>query len=105
MAVLWNAPDATVRGVLERLTGRHPAYTTVMTVMNRLVGKGLLRRTRDGAGFRYAPTAGRADQAAIAARDSVAALMRDFGPSAVAGFADALDAVDPALLRELRRRR
>lgn len=42
----------TVRGVLEAL-GRGDKYTTIMTVMNRLVAKGELHREREGQSYRY----------------------------------------------------
>lgn len=42
----------TVRDVLQAL-GREDKYTTIMTVMNRLVAKGELRREREGQSYRY----------------------------------------------------
>jgi predicted transcriptional regulator len=49
----WQRP-ATVREVLEDLRkSRAIAYTTVMTVMDTLHRKGILRRERDGRAYRY----------------------------------------------------
>lgn len=42
----------TVRDVLESL-GKKDKYTTIMTVMNRLVAKGELQRERAGQSYRY----------------------------------------------------
>lgn len=42
----------TVRDVLQAL-GREDKYTTIMTVMNRLVAKGELHREREGQCYRY----------------------------------------------------
>ena len=42
----------TVRDILESL-GRDDKYTTIMTVMNRLVAKGELSREREGQSYRY----------------------------------------------------
>ena len=42
----------TVRDVLQAL-GREDKYTTIMTVMNRLVAKGDLQREREGQSYRY----------------------------------------------------
>ena len=42
----------TVRDVLQALKNEDK-YTTIMTVMNRLVAKGELKRERDGQSFRY----------------------------------------------------
>lgn len=67
MEVLWST-DAwlTVREVVNRLSDRHNAYTTVMTVLNRLVRKDFARRERDDDGrvWRYRPAAGREDYVA-----------------------------------------
>jgi len=55
----WGRP-ALVREVVEDLRGDRPvAYTTVMTVMDNLHGKGWLRRERDGRAWRYEPTRSR----------------------------------------------
>ena len=57
MDVIWSQDRAyLVREVRERLTyGRPVAYTTVMTVMTILYGKGVLRREKHGRAWRYWP--------------------------------------------------
>ena len=100
MEALWKADEPlTVRELLGRLNRgqREPlAYTTVMTVMNRLAEKGALRRKRRGRGYSYEPTA---DDAAGLAVQSV---VREFGDAAVAQFVDQARG-DPKLLRRLER--
>src|SRR6266536_5011784 len=55
-----GAADATARQVAGRLgTSRSLAYTTVLTVLDRLERKGLVRRLREGRAHRYAPVASR----------------------------------------------
>ena len=57
MDVIWagDRPYA-VREVRERMTYRRPvAYTTVMTVMGILYGKGVLHREKHGRAWRYWP--------------------------------------------------
>jgi predicted transcriptional regulator len=58
---LWSAPEPqTVRQVHESLTAhRDLAYTTVMTVLQRLAKKHLVIQHRDDRAHRYAPTHGR----------------------------------------------
>ncbi len=61
MDVMWSAerPFA-VREVRERLDyNREVAYTTVMTVMDILHRKGVLRRDKDGRAWRYWPAEAR----------------------------------------------
>jgi predicted transcriptional regulator len=64
MEHLWDAAHvggptfggATVREVLDRFEGeREIAYTTVMTVLDRLAKKHLVTRERDGRAWRYLP--------------------------------------------------
>jgi predicted transcriptional regulator len=60
MDVLWDSEDPlTARDMARRLADRDLAYTTVMTVLDRLTKKGLLRRERAGRAWRYRPVAGR----------------------------------------------
>jgi|SRR5688572_12971040 BlaI family transcriptional regulator, penicillinase repressor len=56
MKVVWRLQDASVREVYETLRKRRPvAYTTVMTMMGTLEGKGYLKKRPDGRAFRYRP--------------------------------------------------
>jgi predicted transcriptional regulator len=54
MNLLWSLGSATVRDVIatEEVPG---AYTTLMTTLDRLHKKGLLRRVAEGRAFRYSP--------------------------------------------------
>src|SRR5438094_6279170 len=60
MVVIWAHRGDTVRAVRAHL-GRTPlpGYTTVATIMNRLVAKGLLQRARSGKVDVYRPVYGR----------------------------------------------
>ena len=56
MEVLWDrGTPAAVRDVARALSERDLAYTTVMTVLDRLAKKGFVRRQRDGRAWRYEP--------------------------------------------------
>ncbi|MEV6492395.1 BlaI/MecI/CopY family transcriptional regulator [Actinoplanes sp. NPDC051633] len=56
MTQLWAAGEPlTVRQVHERLSGRGLAYTTVMTVLDRLAKKSVVVQEKDGRAYRYAP--------------------------------------------------
>ena len=61
MDVMWSAEGPfAVREVRDRLHyGRPVAYTTVMTVMDILHRKGVLRRDKDGRAWRYWPAEAR----------------------------------------------
>jgi predicted transcriptional regulator len=71
MKVVWRRKDASVRDVYETLRERRPvAYTTVMTMMGTLEGKGYLKKALDGRAYRYRP--------AVPERRVVTAMVREF---------------------------
>lgn len=56
MQAVWKLGEATVDDVrAEQPSRRQSAYTTVQTVLNRLVERGLLLRVRKGRAFVYRP--------------------------------------------------
>lgn len=78
MACLWAAPSdapVSVRDVHESLAAeRGSAYTTVMTVLDRLTKKGLASRVRDGRAWRYAATSTREELTARALHQTLSSL-------------------------------
>jgi BlaI family penicillinase repressor len=54
LEALWARGNATVRELVEDAC-QELAYTTVMTTLDRLFKKGLLKRKEEGRAFRYAP--------------------------------------------------
>ena len=68
----WDRP-ASVREVVDDLQReRKIAYTTVMTVADRLAKKGLTSRERDGRAWRYSASATREELTAQALRETLA---------------------------------
>jgi len=58
METLWERGKSSVRDVVSLLDGgleRSPAYTTVMTTLDRLFKKGMLERRVAGRGYSYWP--------------------------------------------------
>jgi predicted transcriptional regulator len=99
MDAVWAAGDpVSVREVLDVLNARRSeplAYTTVMTVMNRLASKGALLRHGQRRSYVYEATA--ADAAGIAVRG----VIETYGDAAVVHFVDEARA-DPEVLKRLR---
>ena len=104
MAVLWDAEGTlSVRQVLEHLQPeRAIAYTTVMTVMDRLFKKGHLRRAPAGNAFLYAPAATRADYTSTLMAEALES-DPDRG-TALVHFTTRLSTADADALREALRR-
>jgi predicted transcriptional regulator len=107
MEALWDADGALlIRELLGRVnaeSAKPSAYTTVQTVADRLVQKGLLARTADKNAWRYAPTRSREDHVAQVMAEALAQTA-DRGP-ALARFAETMDPHDAhRLLMELAQR-
>lgn len=82
-----------------RPPGHHLAYSTVVTILTRLHGKGVLSRHKDGRSFRYVPAD---DPAGLAARRL--AQMLDAEPDregVLTRFVSGLSGVDENLLRRV----
>ncbi len=56
MNTLWPMGEGTVREIRDGLAARRPrAYTTIMTIMDRLARKGVVQRRRAGRAYVYRP--------------------------------------------------
>ncbi|MCC6244914.1 MAG: BlaI/MecI/CopY family transcriptional regulator [Gemmatimonadaceae bacterium] len=73
MAVLWESGSGTVAEVREQLDAGL-AYTTVLTIMRNLEGKGFVRREEEGRGHRYFPRV----QQQTAQRTAITRLVSEF---------------------------
>jgi predicted transcriptional regulator len=102
MGVLWDESPLTVRDVKGRLKGK-PAYTTVMTTLDRLYRKGLLARTKNGVAFVYLPAMDRAEYQRRVVQAAVAPLLAEGGNAVLAAFVDAAADVGDENLAHLER--
>jgi predicted transcriptional regulator len=99
MNVLWDAPaPLTVRDVLDALGERDLAYTTIMTVLDRLGTKAMVRRERDGRAFRYSPELSRD----AATSELLHAALDEAGTDRTAALVHFARTVDPAEAQALR---
>ena len=86
LKALWRLGDGTVKDVRGILTERRNlAYTTVMTVLDRLVKRGSIERKKHGRSFVYTPLVGRQELRRLAVAEMVDAFfdgseqqLRDF---------------------------
>jgi predicted transcriptional regulator len=103
MRAVWTLQQpSSARVVHEVVAQDHPvALHTVITVLNNLVGKGLLRREKRSDLFHFQGTCTEAEFVARASRRVVEGIL-SLGPEAVAAsFVDVMAERDPARLREL----
>jgi BlaI family transcriptional regulator, penicillinase repressor len=73
MNAIWQLEEASVRQVQEALEARRPrAYTTIMTILDRLAQKGIVSRRRLGRAYLYRANLQPADAQESAVRHVVA---------------------------------
>lgn len=112
MAALWRRGSGTVEQVRSELPPRYQgAYTTVQTVLNRLAGRNLLVRKREGRGFVYEPRLSESEYLATSIRRTLAGasaaarqtalahLIGDLGSDEVAELAELAEQADRARKR------
>lgn len=105
MLAVWGiAKPVPARAVHDRVVRSHPvAQLTVITVLNKLVAKGLLRRAKRDDLLHFSATMSEDEFRAQTSRRVVEGIL-SFGPDAVASsFVDVLAERDPERLAELGR--
>ena len=106
MEEVWERGEASVREVMEALNAgadKERAYTTYMTIMARLDGKGVLERRREGKTDFYRPRYARDEYADLRARAELDSIVDQFGDVALAHIARQLAGLDPRRRRALQR--
>ena len=95
MDVLWNTSEQlSVQGVVDKLGPGHN-YKTAMTVLNRLVEKGLLSRALEGRAYHYHPTHPREEFLRSVADELVREYVEAYGAASGTHLTEAIDAAIP----------
>jgi predicted transcriptional regulator len=84
LSVLWPMGEGTVRDIHRALTASRPrAYTTVLTIMDRLEQKGIVTRRKVGKAFHYQARLS-AEEARLKAVEKIVEGFFDGSPEALA---------------------
>ncbi len=102
MDVLWEEHPLSVRTTCERLRGAH-AYTTIMTTLDRLHKKQLLRRKKDGNAFLYEPAMARAEYQRRVVEAALTPLLEQGAAPVLAAFVEVAAELDDKHLAQLER--
>lgn len=102
MELLWEESPLSVRTACERLRGDH-AYTTIMTTMDRLHKKRLLRREKDGNAFIYEPAMDRAEYQKRVVEAALTPLLEQGAAPVLAAFVEVAADLDEDNLAHLER--
>lgn len=103
---LWTLEEASVRVVLQAVNAgasRELAYTTIMTILQRLDRKQVVKRRREGKTDFYSPRSSREAYRDARARAEVAALVDQYGQEALVHFTRQVDRLDAKTRQELQR--
>jgi predicted transcriptional regulator len=107
MEEIWAQREATVRSVRAALNADEDqperAYTTVLTILQRLDAKGLVVRSRDGKTDVYRAALARDEYLGARADAEVSELLEQYGELALVQFARRMAALDPQRRAALRR--
>lgn len=102
MQAVWRLGSATVDQVRDDLpSSQRSAYNTVQTVLNRLVERGLLERTRVGKSFQYTPLVSEAEYVAQSIHHALDGATSDVRRTVLA---ELLGGLEQSELSDLRRR-
>lgn len=102
MEVLWRRGELPVSEMVSSLA-RPVAYSSVITVANRLVKKRLLFRRKEGKTYHYRPRLTREDLLDTVARQILDRVSAIAPPATVVHFMDAVIRENPETLRALER--
>lgn len=101
LKVLWSIGEGNVKDVREVLTqNRNLAYTTVMTILDRLVRKGGVERRKVGRSFVYSPLLSRDVLRKLAVRELVDRFF-DGDPEALIEYLKSDEPARPAFPMEI----
>jgi predicted transcriptional regulator len=107
MEEIWGQGEATVRSVRDALNAGvgqpERAYTTVLTILQRLDAKGLVLRHRNGKTDLYSAALPREEYLGARANAEVSELLEQYGELALVQFARRMAALDPQRRDALRR--
>lgn len=105
MDILWEGEEKTIKDVQQVLEQEKMTnFNTVMTVMNRLVDKGILVKRTQGRSSLYKPVQSRADFLHTQSKDMTNELMDEFGHVVISHMLDALEEADDDLVAELEKK-
>lgn len=104
MDVMWSGSELSGKDVFERLCRRRNiALTTVLTVLNRLVKKDLVRKEHSTEGYMFKAALTMDEFSKAISRDVLEGVIDLCSGPAVASFVDILAEKDPAELMRLER--
>lgn len=102
MEILWDGSEMVIKDVQQKLEReKKVSFNTVMTVMNRLVDKGIITKRTEGRVSLYKPVLSKSDFLESQSKELTHELIEEFGSVAVSHMLDALEEADQELIYKL----
>lgn len=105
MNCLWDGSEMSIKDVQHQLEKEKAInFNTVMTVMKRLVEKGVIQKRLEGRTSLYSPVLSREDFLETQSKDLTHELIEEFGSVVISHMLDALEDVDPMIIEKLEKK-
>jgi predicted transcriptional regulator len=105
MNCLWGGSEMSIKDVQHHLEKEKAInFNTVMTVMKRLVEKGVIQKRLEGRTSLYSPVLSREDFLETQSKDLTHELIEEFGSVVISHMLDALEEVDPMIIEKLEKK-
>ncbi|MGG4268352.1 BlaI/MecI/CopY family transcriptional regulator [Peribacillus simplex] len=102
MEYLWDKNDQSIKAVQQSLELDKPInFNTVMTVMNRLVDKGILEKRSEGRLSLFRPVQSKAEFLEEQSKKLTENLLDEFGGAVISHMLDAMKDADQGLIEKL----
>ena len=99
---LWNSGEATGRQVFDAVSlQRQNAYHTILTVLNRMVKKGLLSKKKKTGVFHFSAALSREEFELLACQQAIKSALSISHSNAISAIVNLLSQDDPELIDEL----
>ncbi|PJN88618.1 BlaI/MecI/CopY family transcriptional regulator [Bacillus sp. mrc49] len=105
MECLWQKNEHSIKAVQQCLEKDKPLnFNTVMTVMNRLVEKGVLEKRSEGRLSLFHPVQSKEEFLEEQSKKLTENLLDEFGGAVISHMLDAMEDADPSLIEKLERK-
>lgn len=102
MGIIWDANELSIKDVQLRIELDKPMnFNTIMTVMNRLVDKGFLKKRHQGRLSLFQPVQSKEDFIKEQSKKITENLIEDFGGVVINHMLDTINEMDQSLIDKL----
>ncbi|NPA52341.1 MAG: BlaI/MecI/CopY family transcriptional regulator [Aquificae bacterium] len=100
--IIWEKKSGTVSEVREILGKEKFAHTTIMTILDRLYKKGILKREKEGKGYRYFPLITKEEFEREVAKKVIKDIVKGKPDVAIAAFEGVLEELSQEEIKKLK---